>query len=279
MVRRQDPLVLRAELVADDYGGGIAREHLGAVEHVGAGAGEGVAVEVVRRHVVAIRPHAELRIVGEVAARRVHAERVAVVGAGGVATRRNRHALVERRDRVAGPGVEGELGEQPPVRRPVVEDNRIAVVGRVAQAAEARPQSVAGRGAVPRRSLLVPDLEGKVHPLDVVVWSDVAVGVRRNHRVQVAQALPGRAGRSRCAGGDEGLASPVLRGERDLAERAVRAQRRERLARSRHQPHAMPDLPTRGHRGLFRRAKSPAGHIRLDMFCPTILHPTRRQRQ
>ena len=68
--------------------------------------------EVVRRHVVAIRPHAELRIVGEVVRCGVHAERVAVVGAGRVAARGDGDALVVRRDRVATPRVESELREQ-----------------------------------------------------------------------------------------------------------------------------------------------------------------------
>src|SRR5207247_9000599 len=91
-------------------GSGRAGEHLRAVECPRRRPGEAVPAEVVRRHVVRIRPEPELRIVGEVAPR----ERITVVGTCGIAGGRDRDAL-EVWDRAPVGARARELGGEPSI--------------------------------------------------------------------------------------------------------------------------------------------------------------------
>ena len=126
-------------------------------------------VEHVERRVVRVRPHAELRVVGEVRVR----VRVAGVRARRVAGPRHGDALQERRR------AHRELADDPAVREPVVRDRRVAVVVRLAAAAEAAPQRVRRDRPVDRRPGLVEDRQALVDDLDEVVRSDRAVRIRR----------------------------------------------------------------------------------------------------
>ena len=92
---------------------------------------------------------------------------------------------------------EGELADQPAVREVVVEDNRIAVVAGLAVTAEPVPEGWPGRGTEQHRAVLGEDLEGHVDPLQVVVAADIAVGVGRQQRVDVAGPLDAQQGRRR----------------------------------------------------------------------------------
>src|SRR5207248_11014650 len=106
-----------------------------AVERPGASTDKGVALKVVKRQVVRVRPHGQLRIVVEVDV--ADLKRISVIGAGWIASRRDRQALDERGDRIALLiQREGELCEDPAVGHSVVADDRVALVSGLADAAE-----------------------------------------------------------------------------------------------------------------------------------------------
>ena len=147
--------------------------------------------ELVDRHVVRVRPHAQVGIVGElVAGRREVVQRVRPRRIPGL---RDREALVVRR-RVD--VREAELAQDPPVGHAVVHHDRVAVVVRRAQSAEGPEEAAQLEERGHRRSGLVVDPGEQVDHLDVVVGPHRAVGVRgreqeteRGEVVGVASAL------------------------------------------------------------------------------------------
>ncbi len=147
--------------------GGVAHQHRVALHHAGRDReGPAGAAEVARGEGVgaltgaagrAVIPDTQLRVV-VVAARR-HREGVAMVGAQRVAGRRDRDALDALVDR--------ELAEEPAAGLVVVEHHRVAVVVDLAEAAEARPEAVAGERAGDQGAGDVEDAPDRVDVLDV----------------------------------------------------------------------------------------------------------------
>jgi len=225
-VRRQQATEVGAGRTEEDGGRALIGQHLVPIEGHRASANERsqVAAEEVDRHVVGVGPDGQLRVVREVGVADLPG--VAEVRAGGIPGCRHGEALVVGRNREATLGGEGELGEDPAVRHPVVADDGIALVGELAEAAEAGPQGVTGAWTHKRRAGPVKDLEVEVHPLDVVVRADVAVRVRGENVVDVVDALEG-AGR-RHGGGPDGRLDRFRR-RRDSGARLPGVQRAVRL--------------------------------------------------
>ena len=181
-VRRQQAVHAGAILKAD-RGGGAARQHRVPIERADERAEKGRArrIEGVERHVVAVRPHSQLRIVREVIVG--NRERVPAVAAGGVRGSRDGHAIHERR-------AVHRLRHHPAAGRLVELRDDVAAVVRLARPAEPRPETVAGGRAeeqMARRLVIhgVPD----VHPLDVLRGARRPVGIRRGVPVR---AHPGK---------------------------------------------------------------------------------------
>jgi hypothetical protein len=118
-----------------DKSGGDAGEHFRAVKGEGLGTEKGrpSRVEDVHRHVVAVGPDTEVWIVKKVGA---EMKAVAIVSAGGIGGRRDGDAFVG--DRRAARGT-GKLGDDPPVRDVIIEDDWVAKAAVLAGAAEAGP--------------------------------------------------------------------------------------------------------------------------------------------
>src|SRR5205085_6659362 len=125
----KDGEVAAADIERDYLHGGAARVHLGFVErpHANALESAGAEGEEVRRHVQAIRPDAELRIVVESV---TNLDGVEVPPASDrIPADRSGEALVGRGDGVAAAvNQEGEVGDDPAVFKGVVKDDRIAEV-------------------------------------------------------------------------------------------------------------------------------------------------------
>ena len=207
-VGRQDPRQRRIERdhVLVHEAGGLAGDHLVALEAPDSlAAGR---VELRRGHRVRVlsRPDAELRIVVEL--RLVHEELVRAPAPGRVARIRDGDALVERALARAG---EGELRNHPALRELVVEDDRVAVVVRAAERRAREDRVARGRGHDLGARLRVDGVVG-VDPLHVVVGADVAFGVGRIAPAEVGDAVEGQV-RAR---------HPVLR-RRPLDDRVARA--------------------------------------------------------
>ena len=161
-------------LVEEHDASGLALQHLAALE------GEGtrprrrdrVTRELVRRHVVAVRPDAELRVVEEHV--RTEQERVQVVGARRIGARRDGDAFAVL---LAAVGRSDELRQQPAVRQLVVDDDRITFVVCLALAVRVRPQLVdLGRRTQHGARLRVHG-EARVDHLDVLRQTRLAVRV------------------------------------------------------------------------------------------------------
>ena len=149
-------------------GGGLAVEHLGPVK------GVGCVGAFVGGHVVAVRPDAELEVVGE----RADVEFIGVVRALGIGALRDGHAHLVGAV---------ELREQPAVGHRVVDHDRIAGV---AGAVAAAPERAQVESRLQQRAGFVVDGDlGGVDHLDVVVGSDIADRVGRR-----AAAAAGRVG-------------------------------------------------------------------------------------
>src|SRR5207248_5960100 len=103
--------------------------------------------ELVRGHVVTVRPDADLRVVVEHV--RAEQERVQVVRAGRVAGRRDRDALAVL---LARGRLRDELRDEPPFRELVVDDDRVAVVVGRALAVGTGPELVDRRRAAQDRA-------------------------------------------------------------------------------------------------------------------------------
>ena len=114
--------------------------------------------ELVRGHVVGIGPHTELGVVVEDG--RAVREVVPVPRARRIVGLRDRNALVDRRRGMC------ELADQPPVGKPVVQDDRVAIIVGLAEAAEPTPDRVDRRRPEQFRSGLAEDREQCVHGLD-----------------------------------------------------------------------------------------------------------------
>ena len=187
-VRRQHAdLLSRAE---NDHSRGISREHRGAVERIGAALDLAVGPEHVERHVVGVGPDADLSVVGEKGLARL--ELVLPVLAGRIVRGRDREALVEGAVREIR---QRELRGDPAIGLPVVADERIAVVLKLAGAAEAVPEGVAGKRAQDHVAGLVVDRRDVVDVLEVMVGADVAfrVGRDRPEAVDRGVVVVGRA--------------------------------------------------------------------------------------
>ena len=153
--------------------GGRAGEHPAPVHDRDAGPAKGRAVgKNVDGQVVAVRPDAELGVVGEV--RVAPVEPVSVVRAGRVTAGRDGHAhhVRQRGDR--------ELSHEPAVGDLVIEDRRVAVVVGLAATSESAPDGFDRNRSIDRRTALIEDREIGVDDLEVVVGSGRAVGVRRS---------------------------------------------------------------------------------------------------
>src|SRR5262249_37806420 len=104
----------------------------------GPGAGSRCAGELVYREVISIGPHAVVRIIAEFRVSGREMKFIAKISARWIVGLRYRDALGE------GPGAarEGELGNHPPIRKRVVQDNGIPVVGRGALARKPGPDRI-----------------------------------------------------------------------------------------------------------------------------------------
>src|SRR5262245_40959368 len=118
-----------------DLVGGRSAAHCCAVVCANLRASEGVG-EHVERDVIGIRPHAELRIIGELAAAIIKC--VPIVRAGRIRRRRDSNTLQIRCRR------DGELRKDPTIIDLVVFNNWIAVVIVLTTAAESVPQRFSG---------------------------------------------------------------------------------------------------------------------------------------
>ena len=197
----------------------IADQHLGAVEREHARAGPAGGVELVVRHVVPVRPDAEMGIVVHLVVR--HDEIVEIPRPRGIARLRNRDHLVARRR------ADDELAQEPAVGQVVVEHDRIAVVRRRRRGGEsgggekfAHQHGGDERGA--RR--LVVDAEVHVDHGDIVLGPDVPVVVRGQHAVQVSRPFERDQRRRHGARHGRFLQRRIGRGgQRTLARRRFRA--------------------------------------------------------
>ena len=193
------------------------RLHLGLVQGPDAHVLEEVALEHVRRQVEAVRPDAELRIIGKQIG---GLERVEVPAtADRVSALRNRETLIVRRGRIASRVEhEREIGDDPPIGARIPHDDGVAeivVVAGVAEIPLAHERVEAERGDA-HAVALAKDADRRVDGLDVVSRSDVAVRVRRPAIAPVRKIEPGdiasaaaRAGRGRWQGGRHGLRNPI----------------------------------------------------------------------
>ena len=148
-----------------------AGQHLAAVVGASQSAIE-TGTEHVEGLVVAIRPHAHLRIIVQVGARGI--ELVQPPAAGRIAGLGHRHAL-----RIVGSRFKGELRDDPTLRGLVVHDRTIAVVVLFARTTKTMPERV-GRNCAQHRHLggLVEHRESRVDHLHILGCAD------RTHRVR-----------------------------------------------------------------------------------------------
>ena len=155
----------------------------------------GRVAEHVGRHVDAVRPDAELRVVAEAAG---GGDRVEVPAAGDrVARLRDGEALEDASGGLTLPRaveLEREVGDEPAVLEAVVEDDRVAEVVGVAEVPEVplahERVERERRDAVAVR--LVVDADRGVDRLDVVGRADVAVRVGRVAGAQFAKSRPAK---------------------------------------------------------------------------------------
>src|SRR6266550_8240533 len=106
-------------------GGWITHEHFHAVEDKSLRPKKRCVchVENIGSHIIAIWPHAYLRIIEVVVG---EMKLVTIVSAGGVARLRNGDTLIHRD---AGPGRNGRLAHDPAVREPIIVHYRVAAAG------------------------------------------------------------------------------------------------------------------------------------------------------
>src|SRR4029453_3007269 len=117
-------------------GGWIAHEHFHAVEHKSLRPKKRCAFRVqnIGSHIIAIWPHAYLRIIEVVAS---EMKLVTIVSAGGVARLRNGDTLIHRDARG---GRNGRLAHAPAVRQPIIVHYRVAAAGSLTDSAKPTPQ-------------------------------------------------------------------------------------------------------------------------------------------
>ena len=148
------------------------------------------------RHVDPVRPDAELRVVGELAAA-LDLHRVEVPAARHwIGARGHRYALVHRAARVVRPG---EVRDDPAVAERVVDDDRVALVVVVAGSARRRlaEEAVEGEGGDAAAGALVEDADRGIDRLDVVGRPDVAVRIGRPPGAPVGEVEAGEGARRR----------------------------------------------------------------------------------
>ena len=123
-------------------------------------------------HIVAVRPHADLRVIDEV--RGVGDEIVKIVCASGVLRLRDGDALM----REIGARTHDKLRENPAPAENIICDDRIAVVVCGAVTAERLKERVAsGRPVKQRACRFIENSETGIVPLDILFRADPAVGI------------------------------------------------------------------------------------------------------
>ena len=151
----------------------IAGDHRVAIEGAGISADEVAAVqENIERHVISVGPDTQFWVIGVIAiAKR---KGVAVVGAGGVAGGRDRHALRVRKS------ADGKLREDPAVGYLVILHDGIAVVVGFTPSAEAVPEGVSfGRSGNESAGGFVKHRKLGVNPLYILRGAHRSVGIGR----------------------------------------------------------------------------------------------------
>ena len=129
----------------------VERERLRAEESRSGG------IEHIVAHVIAVRPHAEMRIIEEV---RSKVKGVTIVATGGVAGGRDRDTFVGRYARA------GKLADEPAVGELIVQHDRVTVAVALTNAAEATPDRRDSDGPVNRCSgRFVKDLKAFIDHL------------------------------------------------------------------------------------------------------------------
>ena len=159
---------------ADDLGRLVADQHLGALHRVEAGAEEyrPRRVEVIGRHVVAIRPHADVRVIGEGTGE--GQEVVSEILTGRVARLRHGDVHVHLARPIES---QVELEEEPAVGQLIIEHYRVAVVIRRIRDADQQRAQLALRNE--HRARLIVDREAAIGNGDYMIRTDRGVGVRR----------------------------------------------------------------------------------------------------
>ena len=164
-------------------------------------------LEHVGRHVVAIRPYAQFRIVakevaGENTGVDLHGVEVPATGHR-VAGLGDCDTFVVRTGVLIEPG---EVRDDPAVDQRVVEHHRVAAVAGVARAAgRAGEKGVEGYRRDGSAGGLVVDADRRVDGLDVMVGADVAVGVGRPASAVRVNCMPAKL----ALGGGAGSCAPV----------------------------------------------------------------------
>jgi hypothetical protein len=168
-IRRQETAVRarrREALLCRRFTG----KHRGAVVRARLRANEDESThKQVERHVVAVGPDAELRVIVEVRIR----EGIPVVRAGRIVHHRDGNAFDERR----AARLVRQLGNHPAIGERVITHDGIAAVGRVARRAKALPQRAQQDWAEERGPRLREHREVGVHDFDDLVGSDRRVRV------------------------------------------------------------------------------------------------------
>lgn len=150
----------------------LTEQHFAPVVRAHCRAGETIAAvrEHVERDVIRVRPHTHFRIIRKIRVR----ERIAIPRACRIAGLRNRDALQIRRR------TDRELRNNPAIGHSIVNHHRVAVVVGLAAAAKSAPQSVDRHRTVNQAAALIIYGEIGVHGLDIVIRTDVTVGIRRS---------------------------------------------------------------------------------------------------
>ena len=191
-----------------DHAGGIPTEHLVSFENRHALTGPiACPTELVECHVIAVGPDAEFGIVIHLPV--TDQEGITPPFAGRIGRLGNGDALIE--------GAKGvirqcELADHPSIRQMVIQNHGITVILSLASAAKALPEGVDVSRAIKQISLSIPNSEGEIHRLNVMIGADVTVGVGRQHAIDIVDAFEGDIGRWQIANGSAVLPDRISPG-------------------------------------------------------------------
>ncbi len=137
--------------------------------------------EKIKRSIITVGPNTHFWIIVHV----VKFKSITIIFAQRIAVSRNSNQLIK----FPAASVQGKLRGHPAVSHFIIQNNRVAIIMTSPGADKPSPQSTVINRSVKLVSGFIPDGKRKIYHLKIMIRTNVAVGVRRIHAVNISNSV------------------------------------------------------------------------------------------